>query len=301
MSKIKIVEVSLRDGLQNEKLCLNLKEKIQIVKKLVSSGLRRIEIGSFVSLKRVPQLADTYELVKKVNSFQKRGEIPKTVEFSALVPNMKGLERALSSGIKEIAIFTACSDSFCLKNINCTVKESFWHFKQVVKVAKQNGMKVRGYLSVSFGCPYEGRIQQRNVISSIKKLLDLGVYEVSLGDTIGVANPSAVETLIEKIDQNKIPSQKIALHFHDTRGIALANILKSYECGIRTFDSSVGGLGGCPYAKGSAGNVATEDVVYMLQSMKKKINIDLKKLVSITHQLEKLFKKTLPSRISKVI
>lgn len=270
---IKIVEVGPRDGLQNEKSILSTQDKFEFISKLCETGLKTIEITSFVKAPAIPQMADAVDLYTKVkNELGNKG-----VGFPCLVPNMKGYETARSLGVKEIALFTATSDAFAQKNINATVDESFVRMKEVADEAKKDGIKIRGYISTVFGCPYEGDQPVEKLISVAKRLMDLGVYEVSVGDTIGVAKPKQVRSFIKAL-KNEVPLDKIAMHFHDTRGMAPTNIFVSLEEGITTFDSSAGGLGGCPYAKGATGNVATEDVWYLLHSQGLETGIDIAKL-----------------------
>lgn len=295
---IKIVEVGPRDGLQNEKLAFTLAQKYQLIKRLSNTGLKTIEAGAFVSPNWVPQMADSKKLIQKIINKQKQKTISASINFTALVPNERGMELAVSTGIKEVAIFAAASESFSKKNINCSIEESLKRFLPVIKMARKNKIKIRGYLSTVFGCPYEGDISFTKVLTLTQKLLDLGVYEVSLGDTTGVANPKQVGKVLEKLVA-KVNKNKIAMHFHDTRGMALANIVASLKFGISCFDSSVGGLGGCPYARGASGNVATEDVVYMLEKMDYKTGIDVGKLVKITHFLEALMERPMGSKLSK--
>ncbi|WP_408095403.1 hydroxymethylglutaryl-CoA lyase [Peredibacter sp. HCB2-198] len=270
---IKIVEVGPRDGLQNEKSILSTEDKFKFISLLCDAGLRTIEVTSFVKAPAIPQMADAVELYTKVkNELGDRG-----VAFPCLVPNMKGYETAKNLGVKEIALFTATSDSFTKKNINATVDESFERMKEVADAAKRDGILVRGYVSTAFGCPYEGTMDVKKLISVTKRLFELGVYEVSVGDTIGVATPMQVRSYIRAL-KSEFPIGKIAMHLHDTRGMAPTNIFVSLEEGITTFDSSAGGLGGCPYAKGATGNVATEDVWYLLNSQGLETGIDIKKL-----------------------
>ena len=270
---IKIVEVGARDGLQNEKSILSTEDKFQFISLLCDAGLRAIEVTSFVKAPAIPQMADSVELYTKVkNELGDRG-----VAFPCLVPNMKGYETAKNLGVKEIALFTATSDSFTKKNINASVDESFERMKEVADAAKKDGIMVRGYVSTAFGCPYEGTMDVKKLISVTKRLFELGVYEVSVGDTIGVATPMQVRSYIRAL-KSEFPIGKIAMHLHDTRGMAPTNIFVSLEEGITTFDSSAGGLGGCPYAKGATGNVATEDVWYLLNSQGLETGIDIKKL-----------------------
>ena len=292
--KVRIVEVGLRDGLQNEKEAFSLKQKLELFQRLVKSGLNNIEVGAFVSPKWVPQMADTDKLLKKI-----RPQVFKTKNLSVLVPNETGMRKALSFPVKEVAIFAACSETFSKKNINATIEESFYRFEQVALIAKKHKIKVRGYLSTCFACPYEGKVEISKVVKLSQKLLDMGAYEVSIGDTIGVANPLHTEKLIKAL-LKKISPKKIAMHFHDTKGMALANISKSLDLGVRSFDASIGGLGGCPYAKGASGNVATEDVVYMLSEMGYSCGVDLNELIKSSKWLQSQLTKTLPSKLSKI-
>lgn len=297
MSKIQIVEMGLRDGLQNEAVHLSVSQRFQLLKKLSDAGLKRLEIGAFVSPKWVPQMSATPQLVKRALKAQEQSKLNKSLKMSTLVPNMRGLEDAFASGIKEVAVFGAVTESFSQKNINCSVKQSIENFKSVINASRKNKVKVRGYLSTVFGCPYEGKVSQKKAIKLIEKYLEMGVYEISLGDTIGVATPKQVRSLLKDLltitDENKI-----AMHFHDTRGTAIANILASLDLGIKTFDTSLGGLGGCPYAPGAAGNVATEDVVYMLHGMGLKTGINLQQLIKATLWMNKQVGRQLPSKLS---
>jgi isopropylmalate/homocitrate/citramalate synthase len=269
---VKIVEVGPRDGLQNEKVTIPTQAKIDYITALGDAGLRVIEAGAFVSPKWVPQMADTAEVYRN---------IPKDpgVEYPVLVPNLKGLERAIDAGVKSIAIFTASSETFNKRNINMTIEESFENYAPVVVRALEEGIRVRGYVSTAFGCPYEGEVPPEKVLEVTARLLDLGCYEVSIGDTIGVGTPMQVQGVTGILLQ-VIPASKLAMHFHDTRGTALANTLAALEMGIATFDASSGGLGGCPYAPGASGNMATEDLVYLLDGMGIETGVDLKRLVA---------------------
>lgn len=296
MKRVSIVEVGPRDGLQNEARPLSSAERLALIRHLAASGLRRIEIGAFVSPKWVPQMDGTLALVTEVCS--RAEEFPKGVRFSALVPNVKGMEDALSTPIREIAIFGACSESFSKRNINCSVAESLERFEQIMAMARKHKRKVRGYLSAAFGCPYEGRVSESRVAALVGKFAALGVYEISLGDTIGVATPRQVRSLIQKVART-VPLDKIAMHFHDTRGTALANVLASLECGVSVFDSSFGGLGGCPYARGASGNLATEDLVYMLHGMGYKTGVDINKLLEYVSTVAKQVGHELPSRVAR--
>jgi hydroxymethylglutaryl-CoA lyase len=270
---VEIVEVGPRDGLQNERISLSAKDKIDFIDQLSLVGYKRIEAGSFVSPKWVPQMASSDEVIRTI----KRAD---GIRYSALTPNIKGFDLAMQVGVQEVAIFGAASESFSQKNINCSIQESLERFSPVVAKAKQHNIPVRGYVSCVLGCPYEGDIKVEDVVTVSKALLDMGCYEVSLGDTIGVGTPLKTKALIEAC-LLVIPSRQLAVHFHDTYGQALANILTAIQLGIRVIDSSVAGLGGCPYAKGASGNVASEDVVYMLHNMGINTGIDLKKLIQV--------------------
>lgn len=295
--KVTLVEVGLRDGLQNETISLPLAVRLELAQSLSLAGLRRIEIGSFVSPKWVPSMEMSEELTKLVLQKQSNGEISTETQFSALVPNEKGMEKAISSGVKEVSLFAACSESFSWKNINCSMAESFKRFKKVAKMANDNNIKIRGYLSVCFSCPFEGKVDFRVVEENVQRFIDLGAFEVSIGDTIGAATAGDVEILFLSL-LGKFSAALLAGHYHDTRGQALANILKSYEMGLRIFDSSIGGLGGCPYAPGASGNVATEDVVYLFNGMKIDTGIDLQMLVAISDSLAGHMNRKLSSRVT---
>jgi len=285
---VRIVEVGPRDGLQNEKVTLPTEAKVAYITALSDAGLRVIEAGAFVSPKWVPQMADTAAVY---------GEIPKDpgVDYPVLVPNMKGLDRAIDAGVKSIAIFTAASETFNQRNINMSIDESFDNYAPVAMRALQEGIKVRGYVSTAFGCPYEGDVPPEKVLEVCARLLDLGCYEVSVGDTIGVGTPMQVQGVIGMLLQ-VIPASKLAMHFHDTRGTALANTLAALEMGIATFDASSGGLGGCPYAPGASGNLATEDLVYMLDRMGIDTGIDLHRLVEASMIIAPYLDHPLPGR-----
>jgi hydroxymethylglutaryl-CoA lyase len=284
----KIVEVGPRDGLQNERVTIPTEVKIAYITALADAGLQVIEAGAFVSPRWVPQMADTAAVYS---------EIPKDpgVEYPVLVPNMKGLERAIEAGVKSIAIFTAASDTFNKRNINMTIDESFENYAPVAARARAEGLRIRGYVSTSFGCPYEGEVPPEKVLEVSARLLDIGCYEVSVGDTIGVGTPMQVQGVIGMLLQ-VIPVSRLAMHFHDTRGTALANTLAALEMGIATFDASSGGLGGCPYAPGASGNLATEDLVYMLDSMGIETGIDLKRLVKASSIVAPYLDHPLPGR-----
>ncbi len=271
--KVRIIEVGPRDGLQNEKSVLETEDKFHYISLLKEAGLQSIEVTSFVKPPAIPQMRDAVELFTMVRDRIGLG----SVNFPCLVPNMYGYEKARDLGVKEIALFSATSDSFTQKNVNATVDETFERMEEVALAAKKDGIRMRGYISTAFGCPYEGKIDVKKLINVAERFLNLGVYEVSVGDTIGVAVPGQVRSHLKDF-LKAIPVEKTAMHFHDTRGMALTNILVSLENGISVFDSSSGGLGGCPYAKGATGNVATEDAWYLMQSLGIETGIDIKKL-----------------------
>ncbi|KAA1159906.1 hydroxymethylglutaryl-CoA lyase [Pseudoalteromonas fuliginea] len=287
-SKVRIVEVGARDGLQNEKT-VSTADKVTLINALSAAGLKDIEVGAFVSPKWVPQMADSADVISAL-------DLP-NVNLSALTPNLKGAQAAHSVGIKEFAIFTAASESFCQKNINCSIEQSIERFSEVMAFAKANNIRVRGYVSCVLGCPYEGEIDPQAVLSVSQKLLDLGCYEVSLGDTIGVGTAKKVTQLIELL-LTHIDKAKLAVHFHDTYGQALTNIYAALSLGIATVDAAVAGLGGCPYAKGASGNVATEDVVYLLQGLGIEHGIDLQRLSDAGWEITKALGKQPVSKVS---
>ena len=297
MSKyVQLVEVGPRDGLQNEKAMLSVPARLDFIKHLADSGLKRIEVGAFVSPKWVPQMNDSQPLIQEI--FKNRKLYPKDARFSALVPNLKGMQDALTTPIKEIAVFGASSESFSKRNINCTIQESLERFREICAIAKPKKIQVRGYLSVAFGCPYEGPVAEKKVIRLINEYLRMGIHEVSIGDTIGVATPRQVRSLLGKL-KKEVPLKKIAMHMHDTRGTALANVLASLDLGVRVFDSSFGGLGGCPYARGASGNLATDDLVYMLHGMGFETGVDLGKLLNYVPKMSEEIGRKLPSRTSE--
>lgn len=287
--KIKIVEVGPRDGLQNEGAQIPTEAKIKFVQDLAKAGLKNIEATSFVHPKAVPQLADAMEVLSGL------GQVPEDTDISVLVPNMRGLDRAISAGSKHVAVFTACSETFNQKNIGCSIEESIERFLPVIEKAKSEGIKIRGYVSTVFGCPYEGEVDPKLALSLTKRLLDLGCYEVSLGDTIGVATPKTVHDAMSVILAGVSPD-KLALHFHDTRGTALVNVFVGMSLGVRVFDASAGGLGGCPYAPGAAGNLATEDLVYFLHGLGIETGVDLEALAMASLSLEQALDHPLPGR-----
>ena len=269
--RVKIVEVGPRDGLQNESVIVPAEIKVQLVEKLADAGLSVIESGAFVSPKWVPQMATSAEVFKQID--RRAG-----ISYPMLVPNLKGLELAHEAGVQEIALFAAATETFSQKNTNCSIAESIDRFNAVIDKAQALDMKIRGYISCVLGCPYEGEVSSDTVLMLTQKLFDKGCYEVSLGDTIGVGTAGQASDLVEKLSR-QVPVQHLAAHFHDTYGQALANIHAVMQCGIAVIDSSVAGLGGCPYAKGATGNVATEDVVYMLQGMGIETGVDMNKLL----------------------
>ncbi|WP_026374715.1 hydroxymethylglutaryl-CoA lyase [Aestuariibacter salexigens] len=269
---VRIVEVGPRDGLQNEPSSIALSDKLNLIHGLAEAGLKVIEAGSFVSPKWVPQMADSGEVFANIQRAA-------GVRYTALTPNMKGLDAAIAAKVDEVAVFGAASESFSQKNINCSIDESLQRFSPVVERARLLSIPVRGYVSCVLGCPYEGKIAPAEVAKVSRQLLDMGCYEISLGDTIGTGTPVKTAAMLEAV-LDVIPRDKVAVHFHDTYGQALANILVALQHGIATVDSAVAGLGGCPYAKGASGNVATEDVVYMLDGMGISSGVDLHKLAA---------------------
>ncbi len=271
-TNVTLVEVGPRDGLQNEAAKVSIESRVTLIEKLAEAGLKHIEIGSFVSPKWVPQMADTDKVLASLK--------PETgVRYSVLTPNMKGFEAAVAAGAQEVAIFGAASETFSQKNINCSIEESLQRFRPIADAAKEKGIAVRGYVSCVLGCPYEGEVETAAVTNVARQLLEMGSYEISLGDTVGVGTPAKAQDMIEAVSK-AVPVEKLAAHFHDTYGQALANIYAVMEKGVAIIDSSVAGLGGCPYAKGAAGNVASEDVLYMLNGMGIESGVDLSKLVA---------------------
>ena len=287
--RVSVYEVSPRDGLQNERSPIPLEAKQRLIQALIRAGLQRIELTSFVSPRWVPQLADAEQLVRAVQA-------PANVVFSALCPNAKGFERALAAGLREIAVFMSASETHNLKNTNKTIEQSLEVFGEVVPPALAAGMRVRAYVSTVWGCPYEGTVDPHKALDIALKLVALGCYQVSLGDTIGVGTPLQTREIV-KLFLGSLPSQKLALHFHDTRGTALANTVIGLELGIRDFDASVAGLGGCPYAPGAAGNLATEDLVYMLHGMGVETGVDLDRLIEAGEVAENVIGRRLPGKV----
>jgi hydroxymethylglutaryl-CoA lyase len=273
MNEVRIVEMGPRDGLQNEPREVPTAIKLQLIERLADAGLPAVEATAFVSPKWVPQMADHTEVLERVR--RRPG-----VSYPVLTPNLKGFEAARAAGATEVAIFGAASEAFSKKNINCSISESLDRFRPIVAEAKKYDIKVRGYVSCVLGCPYEGEAKPEQVAEVAGALFDMGCYEISLGDTIGVGTPAKTKVMIDACSE-RVPVAKLAGHYHDTYGQALANVYASLELGVRTFDASIAGLGGCPYAKGASGNVATEDVVYMLHGLGMQTGIDLDALVGI--------------------
>jgi isopropylmalate/homocitrate/citramalate synthase len=286
--RVSVVEVGPRDGLQNESTVLSVNDRVAFAEALLLAGLPVVEIGAFVSPKWVPQMAGSDEVVKRVKRREGR-------RLPVLVPNRQGFQAALSAGAREVAIFTAASETFNRKNINATIDESFVRFRDFVPEAKAQGLWVRAYVSTCFGCPYEGRVDPAKVVEVAERLRALGSDEISIGDTIGVAVPSQVEDVLGRL-QAALPVSLLAVHFHDTRGTALANVLAALEGGVSIVDSSAGGLGGCPYAPGASGNLATEDLLYMLHGMGIETGVELSGVVRASRALARVLGKSLPGR-----
>ena len=290
---VRIVEVGPRDGLQNEKTPVSVADRIAFIEALIAAGLHTVEVGAFVSPKAIPQMVGSDQVLRGV--INNAGN-----EFHVLVPNEKGYEASQAAGAKVIAVFAAASEGFSRANINCTVAELIERFKPVLARAKADGIKVRGYISCVLGCPYDGEIKPQAVVDVAKILWDLGCYEISLGDTIGVGTPMKARHLLRAV-AGTVPMQNLAMHFHDTYGQALANLYAGMEEGCRVIDSAAGGLGGCPYAPGATGNVATEDVVYMLEGMGIGMGVDMAKLVAATNPVSKLIGRAPVSRVASAL
>ncbi|MEG1038597.1 MAG: hydroxymethylglutaryl-CoA lyase [Pseudomonas sp.] len=288
---VRLVEVGPRDGLQNEAQPISVADKVQLVDDLSAAGLSYIEVGSFVSPKWVPQMAGSAEVFANIR--QKPG-----VTYAALAPNLRGFEDALAAGVKEVAVFAAASEAFSQRNINCSISESLERFVPIMEAARANGVRVRGYVSCVLGCPYEGVVSAEQVAPVARELYDMGCYEVSLGDTIGTGTPGATRRMFEVVSAH-VPRAQLAGHFHDTYGQALANVYASLLEGINVFDSSVAGLGGCPYAKGASGNVASEDVLYMLQGLGIDTGIDLELLIHAGQRISSVLGRANGSRVSR--
>ena len=293
MTKVRLIEVGPRDGLQNEPAPIPTDAKVAFVDLLSQAGYDEIEVTAFVSPKWVPQLADAEDVLAGIR--RREG-----VRYTALVPNEQGLERALRAGVQGIAVFTAASETFNRKNINATIAESIERFAPVVPRARAEGLRVRGYVSTSFWCPYEGKIEPRQVVGVVRKLLDLDVDEISIGDTIGKAIPGEVHDLLDLL-LDALPQDRIAMHFHDTYGTAVANALAAYDRGITVFDSSAGGVGGCPYAPGAAGNVATEDLAWALERSGATTGIDLDRVAAASDHLAAALGRPLRSRVREAL
>jgi hydroxymethylglutaryl-CoA lyase len=292
-SKVNIVEVGPRDGLQNEKQSVPTATKVELIRRLGEAGLKSIEATAFVSPKWVPQMADAAAVMQAI-------ERREGVAYPVLVPNMKGFEAALAAGAREIAVFAAASEAFSQKNINCSIAESLERFRPVIAAAKEADVKVRGYVSCVLGCPYQGDIKPTTVAEVAWALFDMGCYEVSLGDTIGTGTPEATKAMVEAVAK-RMPLKKIAGHFHDTWGMAIANIYAALQLGVSVFDTSVGGLGGCPYAAGASGNVATEDVVWLLQGLGLKNGLDLDKLVDTAAWISRELGREPQSKVARAL
>lgn len=290
---VRLIEVGPRDGLQNEPLFVPTETKIELINQLGQSGLQYIEVTSFVSPKAIPQLADNALVFSQISK-------PDAVHFSALVPNMQGMERAMAAGVKEIALFTAASETFNQRNINCSIEESIQRFEPVIAEAKARGIYVRAYISCALGCPYEGHIRPEQVARLSQKILKLGVDELSLGDTIGVGTPAQTQLLLDLMLKLLTPEQ-ITMHFHDTYGQAIANIHTSLYAGIHQFDTSVAGLGGCPYARGATGNVATEDVLYLMHGLGIETGVDIYKIVEAGDKICRALGKKNQSKVATAL
>ncbi|MCE9774320.1 hydroxymethylglutaryl-CoA lyase [Shewanella algae] len=290
--KVSLFEVGPRDGLQNE-ISVSTQAKIALIEALADAGVKRIEAASFVSPKWVPQMADSDEVLRGIS--RRAG-----VCYSALTPNLKGLELALAAGADEVAVFAAASEGFSQKNINCSIEESIARFEPLLSRAKEQGIRVRGYVSCVLGCPYDGEIAPAEVARVADILHQLGCYEISLGDTIGVGTPLKARKMLETVAE-RVPVERLALHFHDTYGQALANILACLETGVSVIDTSVAGLGGCPYAKGASGNLASEDLVYMLHGMGIDTGIDLNKLARAGRQISQQLGRETGSKVARAL
>ncbi|AXM88713.1 hydroxymethylglutaryl-CoA lyase [Anoxybacillus ayderensis] len=291
--RVTVKEVGPRDGLQNEPTFIQTEDKIAWINQLSQTGLTYIEVTSFVHPKWIPQLADAYEVASRIERVE-------GVTYAALVPNKKGLEGALAANIDEVAVFMSASETHNRKNINKSMEETYVVLKEVIDEAKRENKTVRGYVSTVFGCPYEGTVSIERVISVSERLFELGIDELSLGDTIGVANPVQVQQTLERL-LKRFPAEKIALHFHNTRGMALANVFASLQMGITIFDSSLGGLGGCPYAPGASGNLATDDLVYMLTQMGIECGVQLEPLTEAARWIEEKIGRPLTSHHLNVV
>lgn len=290
---VRIIEMGPRDGLQNEKMPVSVEARIAFVEALVGAGLNTVEVGAFVSPKAIPQMASSDAVLRGVAHMT-------GAEFHVLVPNEKGYDAARAAGAKVVSVFAAASEGFSRANINCTVAESIERFKPVMERAKADGVRVRGYISCVLGCPFDGEIKPKAVADLAKTLWDLGCYEISLGDTIGVGTPDKAKQMLRAVSAN-IPAANLAMHYHDTYGQALANLYAGLEEGVRVIDAAAGGLGGCPYAPGATGNVATEDVVYMLEGMGISTGVDMEKLLAATNAMSGVLGKPPVSRVASAL
>lgn len=295
-SRVNIVEVGPRDGLQNESTILSTADKLRFIELLFAAGLRTIEATSFVSPKKIPQMQDASELLTELATKNSAA----LNSLPCLVPNLEGLKKAIAAGVGHIALFSATSNTFNQKNINATIDQSFERLTPVAKKAKDQGIKIRAYVSTVFGCPYEGKTQLDVLVDVIKKFKDLGADEISLGDTTGIAYPRQVKEVLTVV-KNEFSLDNFAMHFHDTYGMALANIAEAYEMGITTFDAAAGGLGGCPYAQGASGNVATEDVVYFFDKMGVPSGVHMLSLLEASHFILTKLNKKSPSKVHNVL
>ena len=289
---VRIVEMGARDGLQNEKTTVSVADRIAFIEALVGAGLHTVEVGAFVSARAIPQMVGSDEVLRGVS------HLPG--EFHVLVPNEKGYEAARAAGAKVVSVFAAASEGFSRANINCSISESIGRFKPVVARARADGVRVRGYVSCVLGCPFDGEVKPQSVADVAKTLWDLGCYEISLGDTIGVGTPVKAKEMLRAVSAH-VPAANLAMHFHDTYGQALANLYAGMEEGVRVIDAAAGGLGGCPFAPGATGNVATEDVVYMLEGMGIKTGVDMGKLLAATNEITGLIGRTPVSRVAAAL
>ena len=289
---VRIIEMGARDGLQNEKTPVSVADRIAFIERLFAAGLKTIEVGAFVSPKAIPQMVGSDEVLRGVR------HLPG--EFHVLVPNYKGYEAAHAAGARVVSVFAAASEGFSRANINCSIAESIERFKPVLARAKTDGVKVRGYISCVLGCPFDGEIKPKAVADVAKTLWDLGCYEISLGDTIGVGTPTKAREMLRAVGAH-VPPTSLAMHFHDTYGQALVNLYAGIEEGIRVIDSAAGGLGGCPFAPGATGNVATEDVVYMLEGMGIRTGVDMQKLLAATNEITRLIGRPPASRVANAL
>lgn len=293
MSKVRIIEVGPRDGLQNEKAEVSTSTKLELIRRLAEAGLRDIEVTSFVSPKWIPQMADHAQVMAGLPHMP-------SVSLPVLTPNMKGFEAAVAAGAKEVAVFASASESFSQRNINCSIAESLDRFVPVFEAARRMSVRVRGYVSCVVACPYEGPVAPRQVAEVATRLHEMGSYEISLGDTIGVGTPTSVRRMLEQV-ASQVPLDRLAGHFHDTYGMGVANVHAAWQFGLRAFDSSIAGLGGCPYARGATGNVATEDVVYLMNGLGEVTGVDLEALVSTADWISALLGRRPVSRVSTAL